>query len=258
MTVERIRIVADEAGTEIDAVLVRPEGEPRGGIVVIHEIWGLQEQTRLIAERLAGEGYVAIAPDVLSNAGVDPVSGAELERLRYEATEEEQLREQPRMREALSAARDPAYTAWAVEALRRAVDALAAEEGVEGRIAATGFCFGGSLAFQLAAADPRIRVTLPFYGRGPDRETLARIRVPILAFYGQDDEPLMEDLPRLVMDARDEDVEFQQVVYPGAQHGFFNDLNPHVYDRAAAEDARARLLAALETAFAEPGPAALD
>ncbi len=254
MTSAEVRIVADDAGTGIDAVVLHPDGEgpdhpPRGGLVVIHEIWGLQEQTLAIARRFADDGFVVIVPDVLSRIGVDPIAGAELERLRFHATEEERIREQPRLRELFSSAFDPAYTAWAVEALRRTVDVLAAEPGVDGRIAVTGFCFGGGLAFQLAAADDRVRIALPFYGRGPDRETLARISVPVLAFYGGMDEPLMTDLPRLVADAESEGVAFEPVVYPGAQHAFFNDMNALVHDRDASRDAHRRLLAAIDAAF---------
>ncbi len=227
-----------------------PAGPVRGGIIVIHEIWGLQEQTRKIADRFAADGYVAFAPDVLSQAGIDPAVGAELERLRYEADDEERVREQPRLREVFSAARAPENAAWAVGALSAVVDVLAGSPGVGSRIAVTGFCYGGGLAFQLAAADPRVRAALPYYGRAPEREVLARIGAPVLAFYGQDDPPLMEDLPRLIADAEAERMTFDHVVYPGAQHAFFNDLNAHVYDRDAAEDSYRRSLEFLERAFA--------
>ncbi len=229
----------------MDAYVAAPAGEIRGGIIVIHEMWGLQDHTRDVADRFAAEGYLAVAPDVLSNAGIDPSTGAELQRLRYHASEEERVREQPRLRDAFSAARAPEYTAWAISMLRRAVDLLTTTPGVEGRIAVTGFCFGGGLSFQLAATDPRVRASIPFYGAAPDRDTLARIEVPMLALYGSADEPLMATLPKLERDAQDVGADFESVVYPGAKHAFFNDTNVTTYDRAAAADAFVRVLAFL-------------
>lgn len=242
--------IGDLAGSTIDVFRAVPEGRPRGAIIVIHEIWGLQEQTRSIARRLAGDGYLAIAPDVLSHIGVDEAAGLELLHLRFEADDEERHREQQRMRDLFSAAFAPDYTAWAVAALTRVVDETIDLDGVDGRLAVTGFCFGGGLAWQLVAADPRVRLAIPFYGRGPDRAALDRIRVPVLAIYGGLDQPLMDDLPRLVADADAAGVAVETVVYPDAQHAFFNDLNPVVHDADAAADAYARVLAALGTVLA--------
>lgn len=246
----RMGAIELDGGDAIECYQAMPDGPPRGGVLVIHEIWGLQDQTRTIADRLADEGHAVFAPDVLSRIGVDPVAGADLERLRFHATDEERTREQPRLRELFSAAYAPDYTAWSVGALQRTLDALAAVTGVGDRLAVVGFCFGGGLAFQLAAADPRVLAAVPFYGRGPDRRTLARIHAPVLAFYGADDEPLMGDLPRLTAEAEAAGVDFDPVVYPGAKHAFFNDLNPIVYDRDAAEDAGTRMHAFIERAFA--------
>lgn len=246
MTAESRTIAPAGSQEAIECYAAFPEGPVRGGIIVIHELWGLQEQTRRVADQFASAGYVAFAPDVLTQAGIDPVTGAELERLRYEGTDEERVRAQPRMRDALSAARAPENTAWVVKALIATADALVAVPEVGSRIAVTGFCYGGSLAFELAAADPRVTVALPFYGRAPGRETLSRIDASVLAFYGQDDPPLIEDLPRLIADAEGVGLAFDHVVYPGAKHAFFNDLNPHSYDQGAAEDAYRRALELLE------------
>lgn len=230
---------------ELEAYLSMPDGQPKGGIVVIHEIWGMQDHFRDIADRFAALGYVAIAPDVLSHAGIDPAAGADLARLRFEATEEERTREQPRLREAFSATRAVEYTAWAVAALRAVVDVLGQTPGVDGRIAVTGYCFGGGLSFQLAAADDRVRAAIPYYGRAPEEATLARITAPVLAFYGSLDEPLMATLPQLETDAAAAGLDFQAVVYDGAKHAFFNDTNATTYDEAAAADSWQRSLAFL-------------
>lgn len=227
---------AEGGRDQLEAYLVTPSGEVNGGVVVIHEIWGMQDHFRDVADRFADLGYVAIAPDVLSRVGIDPASGAELARLRFEATEEERSREQPRLREAFSASQAPEYTAWAVTALQAVVDVVAGAAGVDGRIAVTGYCFGGGLSFQLAAADDRIRAAIPYYGRAPEPDTLARITAPVLAFYGSLDEPLMATLPQLRADAAAAGVEFEAVVYDGAKHAFFNDTNATTYDADAAAD----------------------
>lgn len=242
--------LADGVGSTIDCFVARPDGAPRGAVIVIHEIWGIQEQTRSIARRFADDGYLAIAPDVLSEIGVDEVAGAELEHLRFHATDEERHREQQRLRDLFSSAFAPEYTAWAVAALTKVVDAALAMEGVDGRVAVTGFCFGGGLSWQLVAADGRVRTAIPFYGRGPDRASLDRIRVPVLAIYGGLDRPLMDDLPRLTEDAAAAGVALETQVYADAEHAFFNDLNPAVHHPGAAADAYARVLAQLDRVFA--------
>ena len=238
---------ADGSGADeqLQAYLAMPDGPAQGGVVVIHEIWGMQDHFRDIADRFAALGYVAVAPDVLSHAGIDPAAGAELARLRFQATEKERSREQPRLREAFSATRAAEYTAWAVASLRAVVDMLAETPGVDGRIAVTGYCFGGGLSFQLVAADDRVRAAIPYYGRAPEESVLARITAPVLAFYGSLDEPLMTALPQLEADAAAAGLDFQAVVYDGAKHAFFNDANASTYDAAAAADSWRRSLAFL-------------
>src|SRR5688500_14305212 len=141
-----------------------PEGDPRGGIILIHEIWGLVPHITGIADRFAAEGYVVLAPDLLSDVRVTPDVGSELHALMADPDEARRTAAQPRMREAMAPLRAPEFAATAVGKLRKAVDALAAEPGVEGRIAVVGFCFGGTYAFALAASDDRIRAAVPFYG----------------------------------------------------------------------------------------------
>ena len=85
---------------------------------------------------------------------------------------------QPVMREKMAPMQDPAYGTWAVAALRRTVDHLAAYDGVGDRLGVMGFCFGGSYSFALAAADARIKVAIPFYGSPPDQATLSAISGP--------------------------------------------------------------------------------
>jgi carboxymethylenebutenolidase len=228
----------------LDAYLVRPQPqvECRGGLVLIHEIWGLADHIKDVAHRFAAEGYEVIAPDLLSRIGMTPTVGAELEALMHHADEEVRTLAQPRLREAMSPARAPEFARWAVPALRGCVDFLDAEPGIEGRIAVAGFCFGGSFSFALAGAEPRLRAAVPFYGTPPSITDYGSIRIPILAFYGDQDDRLMGSLPEVESSMAEAGVEFESVVYPDAGHAFFNDSNPHAYAAKPARDAWRRTL----------------
>jgi carboxymethylenebutenolidase len=227
---------------ELEAYVAEPAGTPRGGLILIHEIWGLVDHITKVADRLAAEGYLVVAPDILSHAGISPDVGEELLRLRQSADPDEQSRLQPMMREKMAPLQSPDYAAWAAGALRRVVDHLAEQPGVEGRIGVLGFCFGGSYSFALAAADPRIRVAVPFYGHPPEQSTLADIAGPVLAFYGENDTALMERLPELTDQMKAAGVDFEAKVYENAGHAFFNDSNPRTYVAEAAADAWRRTL----------------
>jgi carboxymethylenebutenolidase len=233
-------------GDDFDTYVAQPGGEPRAGLVVIHEIWGLAEHIKDVADRLAAEGYLAMAPDLLSRAGITPQVGAELQRLRTSASPEEQARMQPVMREKMAPVQDPEFGQSAVAALQRTVDHLAGYDGVGDRIGVMGFCFGGSFSFALAAADARIKVAIPFYGSPPEKASVGNIGGPVLAFYGETDERLMTGLPAVRDQMAAAGVDFTAQVYPGVGHAFFNDTNPHTYDAGTAADAWVRTLALLE------------
>lgn len=229
----------------VTAYRAEPRVVPRGALVLIHEIWGLVPHIRDVADRYAAEGYLVLAPDLLSDAGITPEVGAELADLRNEPDEEKRLQGQALLRDKFAVMNAPAFAAEAVTKLRLVVDALAAEPGIGGRIAVTGFCFGGSYSFALAAADPRVRAAIPFYGTGPDAAAVARITCPVLALYGEDDPRVMATLPQTREEMADAGVDFTAQVYPGARHAFFNDTNETAYDAVAAGDAWTRALAFL-------------
>lgn len=240
-------------GSDLSAYRSEPPKDrvPTGGaIILIHEIWGLVAHIKDVADRFATEGYLVVAPDILSDAGVTPAVGQELHDLVMNPDEATRTGAQPLMREKLSAAHDPEYGAWAVGQLRRVVDYLERQPGVDGRIAVTGFCFGGTYSFALAAAEPRIRAAAPFYGAPPETAELAAIACPVHAFYGDRDERLMTGLPGVTSAMAAAGVDFESTVYPGAAHAFFNDTNATTYDPDAAADAWTRVLAFLDERLA--------
>jgi carboxymethylenebutenolidase len=232
---ETLQLTAPD-GTDFDVYIARPEGAPKGALVVVHEIWGLLPHIRDVADRFAADGYLVAAPDILSRAGVAPHVGEELFALMHDPDEEVRVAAQPRLRDSLTEARSPEYAGWATSALVAVVDWLASQPGVDGRIGAVGFCFGGTYTFLLAAADDRVVAAAPFYGHAPGAERLAEIHCPVFALYGQNDASLVDALPELRTQMAHAGVQFEDVVYPDAGHAFFNDAGPR-YVAAAATDA---------------------
>ena len=241
---ESIDLTAPD-GTGFEVYVARPTGDPVGGLILIHEVWGLVDHIRDVAERFADKGWLVAAPDILSFAGVEEHLGAELFALLNSPDEAVRTVAQPRLREALAGMRAPGYAKWALGALRTVVDWLAEQPGVEGRIGVTGFCFGGSYAFALAASDDRIRAAVPFYGTAPEPAAIAQITAPVLALYGELDTGLVDALPGVRQAMADAGVDFEAVIYPGAEHAFFNDTGRR-YSAAHAMEAWARTLAFLD------------
>jgi len=224
-----------DTGAEVDVYRAVPKGEIKGGLIVIHEIWGLVDHIKDVADRFAAAGYVAYAPDILSKAGITPQAGKELSELISHPDEKVRVAAQPRFRELMAPAHDPAYGAWALEALSTVVDDLAGQPGVDGRIGVVGYCFGGSYSFGLAATDARIRAAVPYYGAPPEQVSVAKINCPVLAIYGEDDDRLISGLPEVTKRLQDAGVDFTSKVYPDAGHAFFNDKSSNYRAEAAAD-----------------------
>ena len=214
-----------------------PEGSPRGGLIVNHEIWGLVGHARDVADRFAAQGYVVYAPDLLSNAGTTPEIGEELQEIMGSPDEQRRSDAQPRLRAAFAPVQNPEFGAATVARLEKVVDALEQEPGVDGRIGVIGFCFGGSFAFALAAADSRIKAAVPFYGSPPSPEQMKQISCPVLAIYGEQDEHLIDALPTVRQQMAEAGVDVTFQVYENAGHAFFNDQNPRQHEANAAADA---------------------
>ena len=227
----------------VEVYRAEPAGDPRGAIIVIEEIWGLVDHIKDVADRWAAEGYLAVAPDILSHGGITPEVGAQLSAALRDPDEAVRTAAQPRLREMMAPVREPAYGEWATAELVKLVDALVEEPGIEGRIGVTGYCFGGTYSFALAAADDRVLAAVPYYGTAPGAERIARIGCPVLALYGVNDPPLIEKLPEVREAMTAAGIDFADVVYEDAGHAFFNDTNAIAYRPEAAADAWARTTA---------------
>jgi carboxymethylenebutenolidase len=223
------------------------EGVPfKGALIVLEEIWGLNDHVKDVADRFAAQGYLVLSPDLIGHAGIDAHLGEELQKLMFSDDQKARSEAQPRMRDAMAPVHAPEFAAWAVPALIKSVDYLAEQPGVDGHIGVLGYCFGGSYSFALAAADSRVRVAIPYYGQPPETADLQNITAPILAFYGQEDERLITGLPKVTEAMKAAGVDFTAKVYDDAGHAFFNDTNPHTYRKEDADDAWKRTLAFLD------------
>jgi carboxymethylenebutenolidase len=231
--------------------LSEPHGAPGGALIVIHEIWGLVDHIKDVADRFAAEGYLVLAPDLLSEVGIDAHIGAELQSIMQNPDPEKRNAGQPLLREKMAPLQAPGYAEFAADALKKCVDYFAGQPGIDGRMAVTGFCFGGTYAFALAAADSRVRAVVPFYGSPPALDQVGAITAPVLAFYGANDERLMRSLPDVTTAMTDAGVDFTTKVYDAAGHAFFNDTNPYSYNAEVASDAWSRAVTFLKQSLAD-------
>lgn len=110
-----------------------------------------------------------------------------------------------------------------------------------GKIASIGFCMGGGLSARLAAHDQDLDLAINFYGMAPDKDEIAKISCPVLGFFGEEDKRINEGLPAFSHAMQDADKTYEQRIYPGAGHAFFNDTRPS-YNVDAARDAWATSL----------------
>ncbi|MDQ0665543.1 carboxymethylenebutenolidase [Arthrobacter ulcerisalmonis] len=237
------------AEKSLQAYVSEPAGPPKGGLVVVHEVWGLVDHTKEVADRFAAEGFLAVAPDLLSGAGGTADLSGELQEAAFDP--QQRSNAQPQLRKHMAPMRSPEYAKHAVAALRMCFAHLDGVPGLAGRVAVTGFCLGGTYTFSLAVAEPRLRAAVPFYGHAEFKDAeLRAISCPVLAFYGMQDTALMQELPGLKARMRAAGVDFEAVVYPGAGHAFFNDTNKYTYNAGAAADSWTRTLAFLDRSLA--------
>lgn len=214
--VETVDLSAD--GVERAGYLARPRGGGRApAVIVIHENKGLVTYIKDVARRLAAQGYVAFAPDLLARSGGT-------DQFEETAAATEAIRDL-----------DPQGM---VDDVRAAVSELAGRAEVdENKIGIIGFCFGGGVAWRTLTQEPRLAAGVPFYGPTPEEEAVANIQAPVLGIYGELDERITSQLPgiREAMDKHGK--EFEAVVLPEAAHAFHNDTNPDRYNPDAAAKA---------------------
>lgn len=216
----------------LSAFVVYPEAEgPRPVVVVIHENRGLQPWVRSLADQVAEAGYVAVAPDLLSQHG--PNGGGTDAFASSDAA-----------REAIYKLDADAVTAD----LKAAVAYAKTIPAASGRVTVAGFCWGGGQSFRFAADCPELDAAFVFYGPAPPREELARIGCPVYGFYGGNDFRITGQVPDVASAMKADGKKFEPAVYDKAGHGFMRSgegPDAPAADRAARGEAWERWKALL-------------
>ncbi len=209
----------------VQAYLVAPQTKKtRAAMIVVQEWWGLSDHIKDIARRYAGEGYVAIAPDLYSRLG---------HKVTTDADEAAKLMGILRQEDGLTD-------------LHATLAYLKTVPGVDAnRIGVTGFCMGGSYTLMLPCTTTAIKAAAPYYGQVPNPDTpLQKLACPVLYIYGEDDGWITKaDVQRLATALKKYNKQGEIKTYPGAPHAFFNDTRKDVYKPAEAKDAWSRTLA---------------
>lgn len=218
-------------------------GEPHPAVILIHEVWGLTDHIKSVANRLCQEGYEVVAPDLIAGTELEHLVSPELQKALFDP--EERAKRQVEIRAMMAPLASADFAAGVLAKLKACFSYLKEEPAVT-KIAVMGFCFGGTYSFGLAAHQPGLAAAIPFYGHGEHYlEAFADISCPILAFYGQDDDNVTGHLPAIQEEMKTLDKDFSYKVYAGAGHAFFNDTNQVTYRKQAADDAWDRSLAFL-------------
>jgi carboxymethylenebutenolidase len=197
---------------KIRAYSARPKGAKKlAGVVVVHENRGLNPWVEDMARRVALEGFHAIAPDALSPLGGTPQNPDEARPLFQKLD-------------------GPAN----IKNFVAAVAYLKTGPQATGKVACTGFCWGGGVTNQVAAHAPDLTVAIPFYGMQPAPEDVPKIKAAMLIHYAGDDERIDAGIPAFEEALKRADIKYTICVYEGAKHAFMNDTGAN-YNKEAAE-----------------------
>lgn len=219
----------------------------QAAIILIHEVWGLSDHIKSVADRFCEQGYEVIAPDLVANTDLAKVLNPDLQKIIFDP--KERLAHQVEIRAMMAPLGSPEFARDTLDKLQAVFNYLENDPRVS-KIAVIGFCFGGTYSFGLAANQPGLAAAVPFYGHGEQYiDKFAQIDCPVLAFYGEKDEALNEHIPAIESAMKAANKEFKYHVYSDAGHAFFNDTNPLAYSQAAAADAWAKTLEFLNQAL---------
>src|ERR1700729_622365 len=215
----------------VQAFVVYPEVKDKAPVVIlIHEIFGLSDWAKEMADELAAQGFIVVAPDLLTGFGPNG-RGAD------------SIPSQDATTKALSCLDPDTVTAE----LNAAADYAKAIPAANGKIASVGFCWGGGKSFAFATHRKDLSAAFVFYGPGPADVTT--ITAPVFGFYAGNDARIGATLPATIEAMKAAGKRFEPVTYDGAGHGFMRageapDANPA--NKAAREQGFTRLVAILK------------
>src|SRR5213083_2984307 len=196
----------------ITAYIAYPERpQPAPAVIVIHEIFGLSDFIRQTTEQLAKDGFVAIAPDLLSRRGGTPAT--------------------PDSARKLIATLNPDTVTLDLDATRAYLNKQKPVRA--GDIGVIGFCWGGGQSFRYATNTPQLKAFVVCYGPSPDAADMGKIRAKGLGVYAENDTRINAGLPDAAAAMKAAGKDYPYAVYPGVGHGFLRSRDvPAVADSA--------------------------
>lgn len=210
----------DSGDERYEGYLAVPSSGRGPGVIVIQEYWGLVGHIKSVADRFAGEGFTALAPDLYKGKQADEPDEAGKMMMALDIDE-------------------------VAKVLARAAEWLSGQDAVSSeKVGVVGFCMGGQLSLFTACLSPHIGACVDFYGIHPNvKPDLNRLQSPVLGLFAEHDEfATPEAVRQLDEDLTRHGKAHEFVRYPGTHHAFFNDARPEVYDAEAAADAWRRVL----------------
>ena len=191
-------------GRDVKCFIVYPEVKDKAtAVLVIHEIFGLTDWVRSVADQLAEAGYIAIAPDLLSGmgsggGGSDAFKGEEVRKAIMDLPPQQ-----------------------ITDDLNAVYDYVSKLPPCNGKAAVAGFCWGGSQSFRYATNNADLKAAFVFYGTGPKEEAdITRIKCPVYGFYGENDNRVDSTIPKSEELMKAAGKTYDPVIYKGAGHGF--------------------------------------
>ena len=201
---EFIDIPVPNAKTPLKSYIVYPERKDKATVViVIHEIFGLSDWVRSVADQLAADGFIAIAPDMLCGHGKDG-GGTDSFASRDDVVAAIRGLKSDEVIADLNAVRDYGIKLPAASA----------------KSATIGFCWGGGKSFDYAAHQPGLDAAIVYYGTPPSKETLANIKAPVMGNYGGTDARVTSTVEPTEASMKELGKSYAPHVYEGAGHGF--------------------------------------
>ena len=214
MNVESLNLTTSQGATT--AYVARPQADASAVVVLIHEWWGINDHIRDISGRYANEGYLCVAPDL------------------YRGRVAQDSKEAAALMQALDIQDGTETIRKAIQETQRVYEAE--------KFGITGFCMGGTFALRTACEISELSAAAPFYGDIPEEGVLRKLNAPTLFIAGNKDGWITPEKVNSLRKAADKYSLPVEILAYDADHAFFNNTRPEVYNAQAAADAWTRVL----------------